>query len=706
MTLSSIMSSANTGLMAAQTGLRAVSDNIANINTPGYVRKVIDQTPLVSAGMGVGVDIAQIRRAADQFLQRASLNARASSAEAGVIAESLDRAQALFGDPSSGSSFFSQLDDIYAAFSAASSDSASNIRRDQAIDGVTDFLSEASRIGASLKDMQTEADSRISGDVDRVNQLLGQIDSLNTDISRALIQGRDATGSENVQSQLIDELSSLMDVSISARNNGGVVIRASDGVALAGAGGAAKLEYVRKDGAAGEIAVTLPGASAPMVARITGGEIRGLLDLRDKELPAIGDQLAEFVTRAVDELNAAHNASSKVPAPASLTGRDTGLDLPTAVRGFTGKTTVAIVDSAGTVTRQVNIDFDAGTMSVGGVPGSTAFTPASFMSNLNTALGGQGTASFAGGALSLTGNGGRGVAITDDATTPSQKAGKGFSHFFGMNDLVTSTGYPFYDTGLKSTDAHGFIAGGAISLRIASADGSRIRDVTVTPPAGGTMQDLVNALNSPTSGVGLYGAYSLDADGALTFKPTASGASIAVIKDTTARGSANGPSISQLFGIGQAERSGRTDSFKVRADIAADSANLALATLDLTQAAAGRPALVIGDGRGAILLSKAGETLAGFDAVAGSSATSMTVSRYAQEFAGTIGRKADAAASRQSVAEAVAAEADTRRSSAEGVNLDQELISMTTYQQAFNASARLVQASKDMYDVLLMMVTG
>ena len=51
-----------------------------------------------------------------------------------------------------------------------------------------------------------------------------------------------------------------------------------------------------------------------------------------------------------------------------------------------------------------------------------------------------------------------------------------------------------------------------------------------------------------------------------------------------------------------------------------------------------------------------------------------------------------------------AAEADTRRTSAEGVNLDQELISMTTYQQAFSASARLVQAGKDLYDVLLQMV--
>src|SRR3990167_3152796 len=100
MSLAHIMSSATTGLMAAQTGLRTVSDNIANVNTAGYVRKIVDQAPLVSAGMGVGVDITQVRRAADQFLQRASLNARADTAQSGAMAEAFDRAQALFGDPS------------------------------------------------------------------------------------------------------------------------------------------------------------------------------------------------------------------------------------------------------------------------------------------------------------------------------------------------------------------------------------------------------------------------------------------------------------------------------------------------------------------------------------------------------------------------------------------------------------------------------
>lgn len=704
MSLAAILSSANSGLMASQTGLRTVSDNIANINTPGYVRKVVDQAPLVSGGLGAGVSVTQIRRAADQFLQRASLTATASAAQSGVIATAMDRAQALFGNPGDSSSFFTRLDEVYAAFTAASSDAASSIRRDQAIDGVTDFLSEASRISTSLQAMAVEADSRIGAVIERTNQLLKQIDDLNGDISRAMIQGGDATGPENIQSQLINELSGLMDVNVTPRANGGFVIRASDGNALAGAGGAAELKYVRTDGASGEITVSLPGASGEpsLRARITGGELRGLIDLRDNDLPALGDQLSEFVTRAVDELNRAHNAASAAPAPASLTGRDTGMDLSTAIGGFSGRTSVVIVDSAGVVSRQVDIDFDAGTMSIDGGVTTTGFTPASFMATLNGQLGGQGSASFAGGALTLSATGGNGVAVVDPATTPSERAGKGFSHFFGLNDLVTSTGYPYYETGLTATDPHGFTAGDTLALRVAGKDGARIRDVTVAIPAGGTMQDLVNALNASAGGVGLYGQFTLDGDGALSFRG-ASGQTLSVVNDDTSRGP-GGPSVSELFGVGHAQRSARVTSFDVRTDIAASPTKLALATFDPAQAALGRPALAIGDGRGAQRLAAAGEAITRFDAVGGSAAGAMSVSRYAAEFAGSIGRKAENAISRQEIALAVAAEADTRRSSAEGVNLDQELISMTTYQQAFSASARLVQAGKDLYDVLLQMV--
>jgi flagellar hook-associated protein 1 FlgK len=82
----------------------------------------------------------------------------------------------------------------------------------------------------------------------------------------------------------------------------------------------------------------------------------------------------------------------------------------------------------------------------------------------------------------------------------------------------------------------------------------------------------------------------------------------------------------------------------------------------------------------------------------------MTLSRYAAEFGGAVGRKAELAAQRREGAEVLQREADARRSGVEGVNLDDELVKLTVYQQSFNASARLIQAAKDMYDSLLSML--
>ena len=76
-------------------------------------------------------------------------------------------------------------------------------------------------------------------------------------------------------------------------------------------------------------------------------------------------------------------------------------------------------------------------------------------------------------------------------------------------------------------------------------------------------------------------------------------------------------------------------------------------------------------------------------------------SRLVSAGATACGGRASSALQRQTAAEALNTEAKSRRSSYEGVNLDEELVKLTTYQQAFNASARMIQAAKDMYDVLL-----
>ncbi len=700
MSLTTILSTATSGLIAAQTGIRTVSDNVANANTPGYVRKAINQTSLVTRGVGAGVNVEGITRVVDQYLQSASLTAGSSAGSANALSEMLDRAQGLFGDPSSDSSFFGGLDQALATFAALADDPASSLQRSQSLSALQTFFDDSKRITSSLVQIRQEADTRINSNVNRANDLLAQIAQLNIDIRHAKVGGADSSGSENIQSQLIDKLSTLVNVQTQQSSGGGVVIRTQDGMLLADEQ-AGTLAYQSSGTAAGFLTVKpANGGGQVFDGTFSGGEIVGLLQARNKEIPGVLAQLNEFTAGAAREINRAHNASSSVPAPASLTGRNTGLDLPTAVTGFAGKTTIALLNASGVLQNRVDIDFTAGTMSLNG-GATSAFTPAIFLATLNGQLGVNGAASFSGGALTVVATTG-GVAIQDDATTPATKAGLGFSQFLGMNDLIRSATYPA-NTGLASTDAHGFTAGQVVTFRLSLPSGARVRDVNVTIPAGTTMANLLSTMNATGTGVAPYGQFSLDANGRMSFaSSTTPPASLSVVTDNTSRG-VGGPSLSSFFGLGTSNLVSAASGYTLDSVVYQDPTKMAVAHLDLG-VTAGAPSLAVGDGRGAGALAAIGDSLSGFGAAGGLPAANMTLSRYAAEFAGSLGRNSAAADNAKTSATSVQSEADTRRTSYEGVNMDEELIRLTTYQQAFNASARLIQAVNDLYDTLLKVV--
>ncbi len=697
--LSSILNIATSGLEVAQTGLTAVSNNISNVNTAGYVREVVNQGSVSVAGQGLGVSVQDIARTTNQFLEQANLKATADSSSASVTASMLDQAQSLFGDPTSTSSFFGQLDSVFSAFSTLSS-SPSATAQAAAVSQVSQFLSSSQSISSSLSQLSAQADAKITSDVTTANSLLSQIAKLNSTISQATVSGGDATGAQNQQSALIGQLSALMNVNVGATATGGVTIKASDGTVLASDQGAATLSY-DGSGATGQISVTpVGGDTQALGARLTSGELAGLVSLRNTELPSISSQLANLTSQTAATLNAVSNSYSSVPAPATLTGRNTGMDLGADVSNFTGKTTVGVVNGAGVLQSSVAIDFSAGTMITGG-GAPVSFTPATFLSTLNSQLGGAATASFSNGALSISAaSAANGVVVSDNAATPGSKAGQGFSDFFGLNDLVSSSTPADYATGLTASSASGYPAGQSIGFRLIGADGSTLKDVTVQTPTGGTMADLVSALNSPTNGVGLYGAFQLDARGQLSFTATGgSGVSLAVQGDSTAN-TATETSISQLFGIGSAARNAAASSYGVRSDIAANPALLQTSAVTLG-AASGTSVLASGDISGADAFATAGQTSVAFAAAGEAAAVVTTLSGYASNLSGDIASKASAANTAATRASAIATETQTRLSSAEGVNVDQEMISLTTYQQAYNASARLIQATSSMFTTLM-----
>jgi len=711
MSVNAILSSALSGLQAAQAGMRTTSSNITNVNTPGYAREEVDISSQTVGGMGVGVRIEGVRRVTDAFLVAASLGAASRATAADVRLELLDRTQAAFGDPTSGASVFSTLNQLFSSLAEVAADPSSAVRRAGSVADLNATLAEFERLSVEIQSVRGEADSRISHAVGRVNDLLQEIGRLNGDL--AVVSGGVTSGAENALAQVMDELSQLIDVRLIRQPSGAVEVRTQDGVLLVGHS-VATLSYsgtgiATPGNVYSPIQVQLDGA--PPLAldqHLRGGELRGLLDVRDRELPAIAESLGEFAAGTADALNRAHSGSTSYPPKNTLTGRDTGL-LAADQHNFTGATTLTVLGADGTLQHTIEIDFDAGSVVLDGVPAAfSGTTVGSVVADINAALVATGgSAAFTNGALTLTAGAGEGLAFVEDAAAPSARGGRTFAHFFGVNDLVTSASPLFFETGLTAADPHGFTAGQTFELRLQDVNGSTLREASFTMAGApnNTLGDVLTALNDVATGLGAFGTFAFDGDGELQFTPAVGfdGAEIKVKSDETQRGGTS-RTFTQLFGVGDGPRAVRALGMIVRSDIDANPALLALGKIDLVGANIGDIVTGTGDGAGGIDLQAAGSRPRDFDAAGGFPAMTSTVLDYAGRVAGDAGRRANAAAREQVSAAALRTEADQRRGSVEGVNLEEELVKLTTFQQSFNAASRLIQAAKEMGDMLINMV--
>ena len=285
-----------------------------------------------------------------------------------------------------------------------------------------------------------------------------------------------------------------MNVNVSSTPSGGAVVRAADGTALAGDGsGPATLSYTAT-GPNGQLSITNgTGVTQPLGAKLSSGELRNV------DLPQLQSQLSELTSGVVTQLNNISNNYSSVPPPTTMIGQNTGLDSVSAISGFTGTTTIAQVNtSTNAVAHQITFNFSNDTFVADGSP-TGYFAPSDFVAALNSVL------------------------------------GKGFTAYFGMNNLVNSSTFTNYNTGLTSTSASGFPAGQTLQLQLSGSSGALIQDVTVTTPAGTTMASMLGALNASPGGVGAYGAFSLNSNGQLSFAANNnSGVTVAVLADNTA----------------------------------------------------------------------------------------------------------------------------------------------------------------------------
>lgn len=235
---------------AAQPNLHRTADNVTNL---GRVAKIGDETrSLRDGGRGMGVSVENAERIFDQHLKVAKLDASSEAGRWGAISRHLETASQAIGDVA---------------------------ERPQALE----------RVQAQLSALSGKLDAEISAGLGRANDLFAQLNQVNSDISRARLTEGDQV--EDTRSQLVDELASLMNVRVTL-SGASLTVRSAEGLRLAGDGDAAKLGYHRADLAKGYVAVELLDGNAQQI-QVAGGEIGGLIDLRDIILPRIADRLGE-----------------------------------------------------------------------------------------------------------------------------------------------------------------------------------------------------------------------------------------------------------------------------------------------------------------------------------------------------------------------------------------------------------------------------
>lgn len=702
MTLNGIISTSLSGLFTNQAALQATSNNIANVNTVGYSRvRVITEANTIQ-GQTAGVAISEIERVVDEFLATALRTSQSNTAEYGVQREFHDRLQGVLGDPASDSSLSARIDQLFASVADLTLNPADVLRRQQMLSEMESFFDQLTLYQEQIQNLRAEASSQMAETVTEINSELQRIHELNPLLIRAQASGDESSGLEGQLNLALDNLSELIDINVTRNADGSVTVGTSDGYPLVDTG-LLQLEYdapgiVSAATNFPEVNIyrvdsdTLEQTSnaADLTSHIRSGKLAGLMDMRDDQLVDLSVSLGELSARTMDQFNAVQNAYSAVPAPNSLTGKQTFVDgsHPT---GFSGMTTFAVVDGSNQLVDSVTIDFD-----------DTATYPDmdSVVTAVNAALTGNGTMTLTNGVLSFSAdNASNGVVIADDDGTPSDRGGRGFSHFFGMNDLVSATEGGIFETGLDGTEDHNLAGTGAMEFRVTDATGKELATITVND-TGTTFNDMITELNN-VSGLGAYYSFSLDSDGQLTWTENASfdGIKLDLMSDTTELAS-TGVSFSQAFGLDDQYRVNAAKDVTVNADVVSDPNLLSLSVFDAT-GAVGDVVLTDGDQRGALAFQDLETSLVDFDEAGELKESEVTMSQYVSRFLGNAGLQAQRALTQEEDNQALQDELFQRNADVSGVNMDEELANLVVYQNAYGAAARVLSSVQELYDSLL-----
>lgn len=352
---------AQSGLLTNQEALNSISNNISNVNTPGYSRKVVNMEQRVVAGVGSGVQISDITRKVDEGLLK-SLRLEISTLNAYDGRDPYyQRLQEVFGKPEDNTSLSHIMTSFNAAIETLAVNPANAMEQSEAVRQGNEVVLMLNRMSDTIQELRLQTDADIAETTTRVGEMLTTINTLNNQLISNKAINVDVTDLRDQRDQALDELASLIDIRYYYRGDGDAVVFTEAGRTLVD-NSPATMTHLQasainattnhSEGDLNGIYIGAVTAANDITSEIRNGKLKGLLDMRDSVLTNLQSQIDEFAGQMRDAVNAVHNAGAPFPGFQSMSGTRSFLDgaNQTMTLNGTSDVTFAIMNSSGNQT--------------------------------------------------------------------------------------------------------------------------------------------------------------------------------------------------------------------------------------------------------------------------------------------------------------------------------------------------------------------
>lgn len=307
-----LLSVGRTALATQQKAIDITSNNIANVNTPGYSRQRLNMEqnePIRYEGgqMSTGVKAnRKIQRIYDRFINAQINNENEELGRWQAEKEIVEKAELLFDD-ASGYGLSNAMSQFWASWQDLTNNPTGNVERVTLLSDGQNLAETFNKLNYDLTELRKDADLSIQGTIEQINPLTSEIADLNLKIKEVEGGGHNANDYRDERDLLVKELSNLIGIQSFEDGDGFMHIYTANGKTLVDRG--TSWELTGQDNGSGYIGVfwnNSQGVLEEITANISGGKLNGWIEARDNIIPDYLQRLDALSLEIITSVNGQH----------------------------------------------------------------------------------------------------------------------------------------------------------------------------------------------------------------------------------------------------------------------------------------------------------------------------------------------------------------------------------------------------------------